>query len=173
MGQRCAVTEKQEFHGPKDYLDLARSPRATAEELRALASASYGFVREAVASNPNTPPDVLDGLLPATVETYVDAEIVAAIAGNPVTQPPTLARVPDLVLPRLHARDDPKSFGAGVELACRPDTPWEALVELIEDERATTEFRKVIARETTCDDLRIRLLSDRSDKARRAAERQR
>jgi hypothetical protein len=37
------------------------------------------------------------------------------------------------------------------------------------DRRATTEFRKVVARETTRSVLREPLLSDRSEKVRRAA----
>ncbi len=102
-----------------------------------------------MAANPNTPSGVLGSLLPATIESNADAEVVGAVVRNPATKPATLAKVPDLILPRLHAQDDPFSFGTGVELTRRADTSAAALSELITDERSTTEFRKVIARETT------------------------
>ena len=71
------------FHGPKDYLEAARDPRATAEELRQLALSEYGFVRLAVAQQSNTPPDVLEGLFPASIRSYAEAELVLALAANP------------------------------------------------------------------------------------------
>lgn len=165
------MTNLPGFHSPRDYLDLARSRQAAPDELRALASSEYDFVREAVATNPSTPPDVLAQLLPKTVNTWNDSLLLLALVRNQSTPTEVLEAVPGLVLSRLQVRDDHKSFEVGVALARRPDTPDEVLVTLISDERATTEFRKVVARETTHQGLRARLLTDPSERVRRAAER--
>ncbi len=160
------------FQSPRDYLDLARSEEATQDELRALASSEYDFVLEAVAANPSTPPDVLAGLLPKTVKTWNDGALLLALVRNDRTPREVLEAVPALVLSRLRARDDHNSFEAGVALARRPDTPEEVLAALVSDKRATTEFRKVVARETAHPELRARLLTDPSERVRSAAGRE-
>jgi hypothetical protein len=157
------------FHGPKDYLDLARSPDATAEQLRQLARCPYNFVIEAVAGHPATPADALASILPADPQTWNDNATLLALVRNPNTPVEVLRRVPELVLPQLANRDDHKSFEVGVALAERDDTPDDVLAALVSDPRAFTEFRKVVARQTTHPTLRERLLSDRSEKVRRAA----
>jgi hypothetical protein len=165
------MADLPKFHSPKEYLDLARSPAATAEQLRALAASPYDFVLEAVAGNRSTPPDVLAALTPERLDGWNDSSRLLALIRNPTTPTVVLEAAPELILPRLHARDDQRAFEAGVALAQRPGTPEDRLVALVEDPRATTEFRKVVARETIHSALRERLLSDRSDRVRRAAER--
>ena len=163
------MTRLPGFHSPREYLDLARSPDATAGELRALAGSAYDFVREAVAANPSALPEVLASLLPKTIRSFNDSVLLLALVRNERTPAEVLAAVPALVLPRLGVRDDHKSFEVAVALAQRPDAPEDALAALVSDQRATTELRKVLARETTHGPLRERLLADRSERVRRAA----
>lgn len=167
--QSGQVPEMPRFHGPKDYLDLARSPHATAEQLRELARSPYNFVIEAVAGHPATPADTLASIVPPEPQTGKDNAILLALVRNPNTPVEVLRRVPELVLPQLANRNEHYSFEAAVALAERDDTPDDVLVALVSDPRAFTEFRKVIARQTTHDMLRERLQSDRSEKVRRAA----
>jgi hypothetical protein len=165
------VPETPIFHGPKDYLDLARSPEAWPDQLRDLVRSPYPFVMEAVAGHPSTPVDALISLVPAEIRTWNDGAIVVALVRNPTTPVEVLCRIPELVLPRLAVRDDQKAFRAGVALAERHDTPDEVLRNMVDDPRATTEFRKVVARDTTRPRLREQLLLDRSERVRRAAAR--
>lgn len=159
------------FHGPKDYLDLARSPEATSDELWELARSPYEFVVQAVAEHAATPPDVLATIVPTDLTTWNRAAILAGLVRNPNTTVDALADVPELVLSRLHDRDAQRPFEVGVALAERPDTPDELLIATVSDARGTTEFRKVIARQTTHPSLREYLRSDRSDRVRRAVDR--
>ena len=124
-----------------------------------------------MATNPSTPPDVLAKLLPRKVTNWNDSALLLALVRNDSTPTEVLEAVPALVLSRLQTRDDHKSFEAGIALARRPDTPEEVLATLVSDNRATTEFRKVVARETTHQELRTRLLTDPSERVRRAAGR--
>jgi hypothetical protein len=160
------------FHTPRDYLDLARSREASPDQFHALASSEYDFVLEAVATNPSTPPDVLAQLVPKMISTWNDSALLLLLIRNDNTPTEVLGAVPGLVLSRLEARDDQRSFEAGVALARRPDTPEEVLTALVSDERATTEFRQAVARETTHQRLRARLLLDSSEQVRLAAGRE-
>jgi hypothetical protein len=166
------VVRERGFHGPKDYLDLARSPEATIAELRQLARSPYEFVVQAVAEHTATPADVLATLVPPDLTTWNRATILAALVRNPNTPSSSLRDVPELVLSRLHDRDAHQPFHVGVALAERTDTPDELLIDMVSDPRATTEFRKVVARHTTHPSLRDYLRSDRSDRVRRAANRE-
>jgi hypothetical protein len=141
--------------------------------MRALASSTYSFVLEAVAGHLATPAEVLTQLVPSEIHTSGDGARLIALIRNPNTPESALRRVPALILPRLSVRDDHYGFVGGVALAKRPDTSEEALVELISDSRATTQFRKVVARQTTHAGLRQLLESDRSEQVRRAARKPR
>ena len=165
------MVEGREFHSPKDYLDLARLPSATGEELRELSRSEYVFVRMAVAEHPATPSEALADLMPPKIETWNDGALVLVIVRNPSTGPDVLRQVPGLVLPGLHTRNDNNAFAAGVALAKRQDTPEDLLIQLISDPLATTEFRKVIARETTHPTLIQHLRADASKRVRNAAAR--
>lgn len=167
------MAAEPEFHGPKDYLDLARSPEATPDRLRELARSPYNFVREAVAQHPAAPADALIAVLPIEITGWNDGATLVALVRNPNTPQAVLCSVPKLVLPRLAVRDDHRAFEAGVALAQRDDSPEDVLLAMVADARATTEFRKVIARETTHTRLLEELRSDRSERVRRAAARRR
>lgn len=159
------------FHSPKEYLDLARSDAVTPQQLRALAASPYSFVLEAVAANPSTPADVLMTLLPKSTTSWNDISLLITLIRNPASPTELLAATSEMVLSRVGDRDDHKGFEAGVALAQRPDTPHAVLVALVEDPRATTDFRRVIARETTHSALRDMLKGDRSESVRHAAQR--
>jgi hypothetical protein len=160
-----------EFHGPKDYLDLARSPDASASQLRELATSPYVFVRLAVAKHAATPSDVLSQLVPAESENFNDQEMLLALATHPRSPGELLGRIAQRIPAILHARDGQGGFGAGVALFKRDDTPEDVLFALIEHPEVTTEFRKVVARETQRESVLERLRADRSEKVRRAAQR--
>lgn len=161
------------FHGPRDYLDLARSADATPDELRQLAGSTYPFVRQAVAENPATPPDALRVLLPDDPQGWNDFTLLAAVARHPAVDEALLREVGQRIrLERLHQDRDPQQiFAAGIALFEQPKTPDDLLFALLDDQGATTEFRKVAARQTTHPAVIERLLADRSEKVRRAAER--
>jgi hypothetical protein len=162
------VTDRQ-FHGPRAYLDLARSDEATPEDLRRLAASPYAFVVEAVAQNPATPPEVLGQLVPAPATTWNEQSLLLALARHPSATEQLLRQLAQLVPPALHLRDSPQGFEAGIALFERSDTPDNLLLDLLGDSRVTTEFRKVAARQTSHDAVLTHLLSDRSDRVRRAA----
>lgn len=165
---------ERRFHSPRDYLELARSPDVTPEQLSELAGLGYAFVSVAVAEHPSTPAGVLERLLPrgdASAET--DHELFVVLARHPSTPPHVLrsiaARVPD----GLHVRNAQRLFEAGIELFRRADVDLGLLVTLLEDPLTTTEFRKVAARETTRADVLEVFAGDRSERVRRAAARPR
>jgi hypothetical protein len=157
------------FHGPKDYLDLARSPSATPDQLRDLAKSPYRFVLEAVAAHASTPSDVLANLMKEAADRR-NSQLLFALVENPTTPQEILGTAAELVLTGLHIRDDHWSFRAGIELTRRDDTPNELLFGMLDDPRATTEFRKVVARETSREILRERLQEDRSERVRKGAK---
>ncbi len=156
------------FHGPRDYLDLAESPTASAEDLRLLADSPYSFVLEAVARHPSTPADVLDRLL---ARDPADIWLLHALATHPSASRELLAAIAALVPTILHQRDTHAGFAAGIALFSHPNAPDEALLELLDHPQATTQFRKVAARETNHPAALERLRRDRSEVVRRAAAR--
>jgi leucine rich repeat (LRR) protein len=161
------------FHGPKDYLDLAQSPDVTPDELRELAKSAYPFVRQAVAEHPRTPRDALAALLPAEPSDWNDFTLVATVARHAHADEPLLRAIADrLGLHRLREdRDSQRVFEAGIALFEQPRTPEDVLLGLLNDAGATTEFRKVAARQTTHQAVIEQLLTDRSESVRRAAGR--
>jgi len=175
QNRRVDVDRAREFHGPRDYLDLAQSDAATAEELRWLADSPYSFVVLAVARHPSTPSDVLERLLPDDSEAEVDSSILRALAEHRSSSVDLLVSIARRVPPLLHVsgwrgwRHD--GFAAGIALFRNPIVPDELLFRLLDDPEVTTEFRKVAARETTHASVLERLRHDRSERVRRAARR--
>ena len=163
--------DEERFHGPRDYLDAARRPVATGEDLRALASSVYDFVRLAVAEHEAAPPDVLAERMPIVVLTWNDQDMLLRLARNNSTPTEALVRIGALIPPMLHVRDAQQAFAAGVALFQRVDAPQGTLETLLADPSTTTEFRKVVARETVRSDVLQLLRADRSERVRRAAER--
>lgn len=158
------------FHGPKDYLDAAKDPAATADDLHELAHSDYVFVDIAIASHRSTSPETLRHLLTkADRDDWNGDELLRALASNPNTSPDVLALISERVPRLLHERDRQQGFAAGVAVSQRPDTPLGALVLLLNNPQTTTEFRKVVARETNRPDLLAILRGDRSERVRRAA----
>jgi hypothetical protein len=165
------MTCPQQSRSPKDYLDLAKSPSATEQQLRTLADSPYSFVVEAVARHPATPGDVLERLLPSRAETWNEQSLLLALAEHPASSGAVLSSIARQVPQLLHERNAQPGFAAGIALFRRPDTPDELLLELLDHPDATTEFRKVAARETAHERVLDRLRQDRSERVRRAAGR--
>ena len=158
--------------GPKDYLDLAKSPSATEEQLRWLADSPYSFVAEAVARHPATPQDVLDRLVPPDATSWNDQSLLLALAEHPTSSLAVLTTIARQVPRLLRERDSQPGFAAGIALFRRLDTPEAVLLELLDNPDVTTAFRTVAARETTQQGLVLdRLRHDRSERVRGAAER--
>ena len=88
------MSKSSGFQGPQDRLHAAQSTSTTAEQLRELAESRLGFVRAAVAGNPNTPAEVLDSLLPSSIDSFDDVAIAFAVLRNPSTDLTTRKRDP-------------------------------------------------------------------------------
>lgn len=88
------MSKSSRFHGPQDRLRAAQSASTTAEQLRDLAESRLGFVRSAVAGNPNTPPAVLDSLITSSIDSFTDVEVAFAVLRNPSTDRSTRQRGP-------------------------------------------------------------------------------
>jgi hypothetical protein len=158
--------------GPKDYLDLAKSPAATETQLRWLAGSPYSFVIEAVARHPATPPDVLERFVPSDAKSWNDQSLLLALAEHPSSSLAVLTAIARQVPRLLHERDAQPGFAAGIALFRRPDTPEALLLEILANPDVTTEFRKVAARETARHERVLdRLRHDPSERVRRAAGR--
>ena len=163
------------FHGPRDYLELARSVEATPDELRELAGWPYPFVRQAVAENPTSPTEALRATLPVDPHGWNDFVLLATLARHPATDERLLRDIGRRIqLAGLHHDRNPERvFEAGIALFQQPKTPDDLLFAVLDDEASTTQFRKVAARETTHVAVIERLLNDRSETVRMAAERRR
>ena len=158
--------------GPKDFLDAARDPATQADQLDELADSPYSFVRTAVATHRNASSETLGRLVPSAADSYPQQELLRALASNPNSATVTLARVADLLVGRLNGgRDNHGAFEAGIALFGRCDTPVEILLRLLADGTTSTEFRKVAARDTGRPDVLTVLRQDRSERVRRAADR--
>ncbi len=159
------------YHTPKEYLDAARSPETSSEELRMLAGSPYDFVAIAVAQHPNTEPDVLAALVPATITSWNEQALAAAIAHHPRTPVEALEMLAERLAPALdNGREHHMGFKAGVLLCCNPTTPFQAIATLLYSGRVAMQFRKVVARETRRRDVLNLLLNDSSETVRQRAQ---
>jgi hypothetical protein len=152
------------YHGPKDYLDAARSDGTSVAELMMLAQSEYGFVRLAVARNPNASSAVLASLLPATLsrDSDSDQEIALAVARHDNAPVELLERLASALAPHLRAGREHLAFAAGVELCANPAVPFSALEGLLSPACSPVQFRKVVARDSRRRDVLDLLLSDPS-----------
>lgn len=142
------------YHGPRDYLDAASSAATPPDELAALASSDYSFVRLAVASNPATPAEALSRLLPSAPLPSPDQDIAAALARRQDVPPDLLSSLARLLPSYLDCgRANHDAFGVAVSLCCNPVTRREDVRRLLEPERSKPQFRNVVARE--CRDVGI------------------
>jgi hypothetical protein len=126
-----------------------------------------------VAEHPTTPGDALAALLPAEPSNWNDFALLATVARHAHADERLLRAIADrLGLHRLREdRDSQRVFEAGIALFEQPRTPEDVLLGLLNDAGATTEFRKVAARQTTHRAVVEQLLNDPSATVRRAAER--
>lgn len=158
------------YRSPKDYLDAAKSPHTSAEELERLAEAEYSFVRVAVASNPNTPLATLSRLLPHPIESWWEQEVAEAIAIHPNATSELLARLAAELIPLLdNGRHHHTAFRAGILLCCNPIIPFLVIRQLLDPMAVAMQFRKVVARESSRHDVLDHLARDRSETVRRRA----
>ncbi len=150
-------------------LDAAEDRETPVEVLRELAESVYPFVRSAVARSLKADAEMLRVLVPAAIENGPDADIATSLASNPHTPADVLGSVARLCMPHLgEPREAPWSFRLGVLLCCHPATTEDDALALLSAPGATTQFRKVTARESTRDDVRRHLATDRSEVVRRA-----
>ena len=162
------------FHSPKDYFDAAKSPDASADELRELAQCDYPFVLVAIASHPNATPDALEAAAPTTVIADYDQELARALGVNPMTPPQVLERLADGLFPFLSGgRGGQCAIVAAVAVCLNPHTPIEPIRRILCSDNTHLQVRKAVARETTRDAVLECLAHDRSEKVRRHVARQR
>ena len=109
--------------------------------------------------------------MPSNAKSWNDQSLLFALAEHPASSGRVLAAIARQVPRLLHERDAQPGFAAGIALFRRTDTSDALLLELLEDPDATTEFRKVAARETVHDRILDQLLQDRSERVRSTAER--
>jgi hypothetical protein len=159
------------YHSPKDYLDAARDPAASPEELRFLAGSVYDFVRLAVAEHPHAEADVLVALTPQHITSWNEQRLALALARHPNT-PAHGLRVLAERLPAVlnRGRGNDNGLAAGSALCNHPHTPLDAIHTMLADPRVSTDFRRKLAREATRTDVLRLLLNDQSDAVRRRAE---
>ena len=158
------------YHSPKDYLDAARSPATSPEELRVLRHSIYDFVITAVAWNPNTEADVLHTLVAEDINSWDEQDRAYAIAQHPHATTETLALLAERLIPLLNrGRNRTLALQAGLALCANPKTPWSAIHSICNDHRVSTDFRKRLARATQRRDILELLGADRSDVVRHHA----
>jgi hypothetical protein len=160
------------YHGPKDYLDAARSTDTSAEELEALAVTEYPFVRAALAKNPSTPPRALSSLLSANLDRYPEQEVAEALAARTDASGALLERLAEALSTHLHGgRDSRAAFSAAVALCSNEAAPFDAIRRLLDPAVSKPVFRKVVARETRRADVLALLASDVSSTVAERARR--
>ena len=124
------------YHGPKDYLDAAKSLQTSAEELKHLATSDYDFVKVAVAQSHNSTEEVLDLLLPIIYESWTGQEVASAIAENPKTSAKTLQTLTENLIPFFNnGRGNDMAFKAGINICCNLNTPIESIESLLTSEK--------------------------------------
>jgi len=159
------------YHGPKDYLDAAKSPDTSLAELRELARAPYSFVVTAVARNPNTESDVLTALIPRRIESSNEQELAEAIVQHPNASADALEILAERLVPMLdNGRGHQVGFEAGVLLCSSPMVSIRTIAAILNSKDVAVQFRKVVARETHRRDVLEILLADRSEIVRRRAQ---
>ena len=158
------------YSSPKDRQDAARSPVTSPDELYQLAMSDYGFVRLAVARNPNARPDTLRRLLPLTLSSWNDQDLAAAIIEHPGSSQELLALIAGMLVPVLdNGRDNHMAFRAGMLLCSQPTVDFTTIRKLLDAPTVATQFRKVVARECTRADVVAHLSTNRSETVRRRA----
>ena len=163
----------REYGGPKEQLQAAKAADASADELRHLSQSEFVFVREAVASNLNTPEDVLTALTPAFLASKDDYRIALALVRNPALRVSLCYTIGDLIAASIGGitpRDyyPTKLVDAFVRSVL---VPVESLVALANPASVPKHIRRRIAVKETRSELLSKLLEDPSEKVRARARR--
>lgn len=167
----------KKFHGPKDYLDAARSLETTPDELDDLSNSEFGFVRKAVAANPRTRVKTLLKMIPEEIPKGGDddawriQELALEIARNPNLTVELLTVLAQKFMPALDkVRTHHLAFHAGVFFCSDPRVPFSVIESIVNPERSTKWFRRVVARETKRKDVLELLAQDSSVKVTKKAQ---
>jgi hypothetical protein len=151
------------YHGPRDYLDAAKSLNTPIDELVRLASSEYPFVRLAIAENPNTPSFALSQVLPEPSKGIGRADITKAVAIRKDASPILLEQIAETVRAnRWQSRRVIGPISVVAALCCNKATPIEAIQLLIMPETIKPRLRKIVARKTRRKDVLNLLLADPS-----------
>lgn len=160
----------KKYHSPKEYLDAAKSEKTSVEELEFLASSEYDFVRSAVAENINTTPDILDLLVPETLDSWNRQDIAAILIENPKTTSDTLRNLARKIIHFAHSgRDNDNAVRACAKLFSNPNTPLESIQMLLDSDQITTLVLKKIANDTARTDVLNLLVEHKSEAVRKRA----
>jgi hypothetical protein len=159
------------YHGPKDRLDAAQSSATPAEELALLSQSDYIFVREAVATNDNTPEEVLESLVPHSLESEDDFKVALALIKNPGLSPRLAAAIAHLVV-QVAALIGPREYYQTQlvdALVRNTNAPEHSLLPLTEADTIPRFIRGRIAALGVRSELLRKLLTDPSEKVRSRA----
>lgn len=163
----------RKYSGPKDRVDAARSFDTAPSDLRELAKSTLIFIREAVAENPRTEPDVLDSLVPLSLETEEDFTVTAALVRNPSCSPERFVIIGERVRAAMHEippRNYTKNLLIDALFTCQ-HVPFKILAEIIHPTVAPKHIRSKTAGICHREDVLHVLLGDPSEKVKRRAER--
>ena len=159
----------KKYLGPKDRLDAARRPFTPPEELAVLSSSEYVFVQEAVAANPNTPPQVLDTLIPHTLANENDFKIAASLLLNPALTPETCIKLINRIIP-VAATISPRDYYSTMmieRLCAHKAVPHAPLCQLLGSQSFPKHLRRRVASEETRTDILLFLQKDNSETVRK------
>ncbi len=162
---------EKRFADPKTALEAALSPATSEADLRVLASAAWNFVRDAVATNPSTPPDVLTALVPKALVLEDDFRIAGSLLQNTASPREIIvhiARLAESVIPQFQPRNyyPRRLFEA---LASNPLADVDVLATFLDPACSPTHLRKWMARLSMHHDVLCHLASDRSETVRKRA----
>jgi len=154
------------YNGPKEKLMAASSVKTKPEELAELAGADYGFVRAAVAQNPNTPLIVLEKLLPTKLEENFECETVLGLLRNPYLSSDLFLKIEKLIesaAQNISPRDYYQNVVIKILASCNT-APLEAILPLADVAVFPKHIRSRIANSNTRPELLESLSSDPSEK---------
>lgn len=158
------------YHSPKDYLDAAKSTETPASELAFLAQSDYGFVRLAIAQNPNATANILASLVPSNLDDWNDQDLARVLTQNLKTPPETLSLLAEKLIPFLdNRRNNDMALEAGKNLCDNQNTPLEAIEKVMASETVAVLFRRKVASKSRRQDVLELLLTDRSEAVRKRA----
>jgi hypothetical protein len=161
------------YDGPKARKSAAENPETPLDELRELARSDLGFVRAAVAANPNVTAEIIESLTPFVLtsdDDYLVTSVLARRIDLPTTVQKRILRLLDPELEKVQPRDfyrkllfekvfENESFDLSdqTELLENPQFPTFLKIDIL-----STKVRREIAQQ---------LVSDKSERVRDKAGR--